>query len=466
MNVSPSRFNPWALFPLLAGLAWLQGGDGWRWLLVLAPGLLLTASGVSMLLWPGDSRITRFMALGGLFGLILGLFWWASTAISFAALLLSAAAFLIAGRESLRSEPEVAGVPSPSLDLSLSAKAALDEALLAYFVGTADVPGGEKARATVKDMQDMHLQLRERGLLDQPEKLHRNPTAPESVQTRSARIYGVDYQVLSFDSEFQPELSLPGGDRWASYTANRHTAAWVKRHEGEDRPWLVCVHGYRMGVPWMDMNLFPPRILHEKLGLNLLMPVLPLHGPRRAGLRSGDHFLDGDMTDLVHAESHALWDLRRHLAWLRAQGATRIGVIGFSLGGYNAALLAQYERDLDFVIAAIPVADFASTLWGHLSPANRAYYEREGCSEALLRDCLSVVAPLSRPPLLAADRRFVFGGMADRLVPPAEVAKLARHWGVAPAWYNGGHLTFRGAGIVRDQLHAAMRVAGWTAPEA
>src|SRR3546814_12664071 len=77
------------------------------------------------------------------------------------------------------------------------------------------------------------------------------------------------------------------------------------------------------------------------------LPVLPLHGPRSTGLRSGDHYLDGDMTDLVYAESQALWDLRRTLAWLRAnESGARVGVYGISLGGYNAALLSGYDKEI------------------------------------------------------------------------------------------------------------------------
>src|SRR3546814_21043756 len=84
-----------------------------------------------------------------------------------------------------------------------------------------------------------------------------------------------------------------------------------------------------MDAPWMDLNLFSPRWLHQKLGLNIIQPVLPLHGPRSTGWRSGDHYLDGDMTDLVYAESQALWDLRRTLAWLRAnEPGARVGENG------------------------------------------------------------------------------------------------------------------------------------------
>ena len=64
-------------------------------------------------------------------------------------------------------------------------------------------------------------------------------------------------------------------------------------------------------MSFVRTSLFAPHILHDRYGLNLVLPVLPLHGPRRIGRQSGDHFLDGDLLDLLHAETQALWDLRR-----------------------------------------------------------------------------------------------------------------------------------------------------------
>src|SRR3546814_18310431 len=119
------------------------------------------------------------------------------------------------------------------------------------------------------------------------------------------------------------------------------------------------------------------------------LPVLPLHGPRSTGWRSGDHYLDGDMTDLVYAESQALWDLRRTLAWLRAnEPGARVGVYGISLGGYNAALLSGYDKELDFVVAGIPVVDLAQALWSFAPPGHRAYYPEHGLPEARYRNFL------------------------------------------------------------------------------
>lgn len=456
----PQRHNPWSALPIAAGIAWIVAGAGWGLLFTGLPGALLLAGGVSLLLTPGDDRQVRMMAVGGALGTLLGLFFWAFGDGAFIAALLSAASFVLAGREGLRLMASGDGIPAPPQELATYARAALDEALLGYFTGTASVPSGQDAAECVDALKAQRDAIRRLGFDRDVGGLHTAPDAPEHVEWQPRTVMGRDFRALHFESDFVANPEIPGADHYMAYERNRQTAAWVFEHDDGDRPWLLCVHGYRMGHPLLDFSLFPPQVLHEKYGLNLLMPVLPLHGPRRAGRRTGDQFLDGDLRDLFHAECQALWDLRRHLAWLRARGARRIGALGFSLGGYNVALLSQFEQ-LDFVVAGIPVPDLADVLWPNLPEIHQRYFRSRGIDNALLGDVLAPVSPLARPCALPNGRRFVFGGLADRLVVPAEVARLAAHWNVDPTWYPGGHVTFRGSGVATRTLRAAMEAADW-----
>lgn len=461
---APKRYNLWSLLPIAAGVAWLGAGEGFGFVITFLPGALLLASGLSLLFMPGDVRIPRMMAVGGLLGLVLAPFFWAFDDGAFIAVLLSAASLVLSGREGLHLVPHTAGVPPPPEDLVTYARAAVDEALLGYFSATASVPAGQAADDCVRTLQAQREAVERLGFDRKPAALHEAPGAPEHVVWQERRLFGTEYRALHFDSDFVPHPELPGAEAWKRFEATRQTAAWVFEHEdGEDRPWLLCVHGYRMGHAALDFSLFPPRVLHEKYGLNLLMPVLPLHGARRAGRMTGSEFLDGDLSDLLHAECQTLWDLRRHVAWLRARGARRIGALGFSLGGYNTALLAQHEG-LDFAIAGIPVADLADVLWPNLPDLHQRYFAHRGADPDLLRAVLQPVAPLAHAPVIPHERRFIFGGLADRLVPPAEVARLAAHWAIEPTWYPGGHVTFRGSGVVTRELRRAMEVAGWPEP--
>lgn len=461
----PKQWEALSAVPIVAGLYWLLGSADGGWLgLGLVPGALMFMSGMALLLMPGDPRIYAYMAAGAFIGavLLLPVLIFGGFGDALLAGLAAAGAYLTAGHVALAREPVMEGVPPPDKSLSVAAKAALDEVLLAYFVGFARIPNGDSIIRLAEDAQRLEELMKARGWLDKPELLHPAPPVPERVFVQQARIYGQIYERLSYPSSFVPDPDIPGAEIWNQHPNNSQTAAWVLRHPGPPRPWLVCIHGYRMGEPWMDLALFPPRWLHERLGLNLLMPVLPLHGPRRIGWRSGDHYLDGNPLDLLYAQTQALWDLRRALAWIRSQeDAARIGVLGYSLGGYNTGLLVQYERDLDFAIAGIPPTDLAAELWRHTPPAHRDYFAAHGLTLDRYRRLLHPVSPLARPPLPDRERLYVFAGTADRVVRPEQARRMGEHWQTPIQWYQGAHLTFRGEPLVREHIEAAMQRAGW-----
>ncbi len=466
MNPSVLRRYDWlSLVPIAAGLWWLLAAHRAGWLIwAILPGVTLLGSGVSMLLWHEMGKQTQVMAMGAFAGALLCLpaAWTGSAGAALIALALSAASFLVAGRTALRYADRVEAAPPAPMEAKVYAKAALDEALLGYFVTMAKSPTGDLAERMCDEAGKLEVMLGDRGWLADPASFHKAPPPPEQVRQTAARAAGFDHQRLRFPSAFMPDPLLPGADRWLSLQRNRDCAAWMMRHDEPGRPWLLCIHGYRMGFPLADFGLFDPKALHHKLGLNLLGPILPLHGPRRAGWQSGDGFLDGDLLSLLHAETQALWDLRRCIAWIRAQDpGARIGVLGYSLGGYNASLLAAHEPGLDFVVAGIAVADFVPMLWGHLPAPHRAYFNARGFDHQRLRRVLQVVSPLARAPQLPAERLHLFAGTADRVVPPDQPLRLARHWGRPIEWYPGGHLTFRGEPGVQRCIQGAIAGAGW-----
>ena len=461
----PRQWEPLSAIPILAGLFWLLAGNADHWLFWgFVPGCLMVMSGLALLLMPGDLRITEYMGAGGFLGLLLVLpvlFAGGVVDAMFAALT-AAGAYLAAGHLALALEPATDGVPPPLSDLKIDAKAALDEALLAYFVSSASIPDGDGIIRLGEDAQRLERVMTARGWLDKPESLHAAPPVPERVYVQQARLYGYTYDRVNYPSAFVPDPDLPGAEVWSRHAGNNQSVAWVLRHPGPPRPWLLCVHGYRMGEPWLDFMLFSPRWLHEQLGLNLIMPVLPLHGPRRIGMRSGDQYLDGNLLDLLYAQTQALWDLRRALAWVRSQEDNpRIGVLGYSLGGYNAALLAQYEKDLEFVVAGVPPTDMAAAIWRHTPPAHRDYLSAHGLDLARYQALLNPVSPLARPPLPSRDRLYIFAGVADRVVLPQQCLALGRHWQVPIQWYQGSHLSVRREPLARLHIEAAMQRAGW-----
>ncbi len=440
--------------------AWLSiaTGLGWLWTgaslgplafaYCLLPGVLGTAAGVMIVDEPEETRGREIASLAAIVGAVLalpGLFFIGAGAVLL--LGLSLWSLVTAGSFTVSTLPRLEEVPAPAPDLALAAKVAVDDALLGGIGLIIPLPGRSDTLRIANEIAEAHEFFDARGWLEKPPEYHRAPLSLDVPQLTQRRVHtrrgSVAFEHMSFESEYEPFADEPGRDRWLARGANRTAHAWVKRHADETRPWLVCVHGYQMGIPLADFGLFDPHYLHGKLGYNLLLPVLPLHGPRKEGRISGDGFLSGDPLDTIHAESQAIWDMRRMLGWVESQGAESIGAMGVSLGGYTVSLLAALYPGLSGVIAGVPVSDFAATFWDHGPAGSIRDFQSAGVQESDLRRLFRVISPLAIPCQVPHDRRAIFGGLGDRLVPAEQVRDLWRHWERPEmAWYQGSHISF------------------------
>ena len=263
-------------------------------------------------------------------------------------------------------------VTSPRIAPLLAAGVAADEAFLAVALAPSRFPRRADYARVSAELATARELFAERGWLDRPRTYHRDPPAltARDLTSTSGWAMGLGYERISFDSGFAPRADEPGRDRWNRFGPNRTASAAVVRHggpEGAARPWIICVHGFGMGYASADFAGLRAAQLHHGLGANLVLPVLPLHGPRKVTRLSGEPFLSFDLMNTVHGFAQAVWDIRRLLAWVRAQGATSIGLYGVSLGAYVVSLLAGIEDGLDAVVAGIPMVDLPA-LFHELSP--------------------------------------------------------------------------------------------------
>jgi len=428
-------------------------------------GVLLLSSGVSTLLWPGDRRATEVASLAALVGVFLALPY--AMALGFpSALLLSlsaVAAFWAAGRTALQLEPHHEAVPAPEPSIGLAAKVALDDVILGLELAGGRGLGGVDDLARVIDEVDRcHALFARQGFLERPDTYHLEPPPLSDPELRTRRVAGRAVEVLRFESGYAPREGEPGRERWLSYSASRVGWAYVLRRAGAGRPWLVCTNGYRMGHAAIDVRLFAR--FFDGLGLNVLIPVLPLHGPRRLGAQSGTGFLGLDVIDTLHAEAQAIWDARRLVDWIRSQEPSAVGAIGLSLGGYTTALYSCLVDDLACAIAGIPLADVPRMVARHAVPQSLRYALHRGYSMERARDVLRPVSPLVLEPRVPKGGRMLFGAVADRLVTPDQVRDLWRHWDEPEiVWYQGGHVSFRTEKPVFAAVERTLRASGLVA---
>ena len=375
------------------------------------------------------------------------------------------------GRERWASwlkHPGYDDVPFARPSLGIVCKELLDRGILALMSGTSGFWARPRdVDAYVKEEVVRAVELYgEEGWLDDPASYHVRP--PELRHVEIKRAFGWPrHEHLRFESEYEPPAGDPGRERWLDYADNRTAHAFLMRQADESRPWLVTIHGYGMGHAIADFQGIRARHLHGTLGMNVVAYVMPLHGPRRTTGTFGSDLFTGGVANIVHGEAQAMWDLRRIFSWIRSRGATKIGVKGLSLGGYTAALMACLEDDLACAIAGIPACDFIDLFRRHMP---RDYGEIPAEVEAFWSDArrvLSVISPLAMPPRIPRERRFIFAGLVDRLVPPAVVRELWEHWDRPQiGWYPGSHVSFLLEPTVREFLESAYRACGMVTAEA
>jgi hypothetical protein len=337
----------------------------------------------------------------------------------------------------------VAGVPIPHLSWRAALHVALDELVLGGFM-LLRRPPSEASWYRIRHEIDHALALAdERGWSHDPRSYHVDPPplADHEIRVRQARSGRLRYETLTWLSGWAPHPGEPGRERWLRYRPNHVAAAHVIRHaDAARRPWVVCVHGTSMGRADLDLRVFRASHLAHGLGCNVALPVLPLHGRRKAKGIPDAEFPTIDIVDNVHGLAQSAWDVRRLLSWVRAQDPTGVALVGLSLGGGVAALTGSLEP-VDALIPCVPAVDFP-TIFQRATPRplrEEEHYQVLGAPAAALH---RVVSPLRMPTATEPEARFLFAGLTDRLLDPVDqAAALWEHWGRPEVrWFEGGHV--------------------------
>ena len=261
--------HPAAWIAVVAGLVWLidLGDRGWvAFLFAVVPGTLLVTGGFGTYVLPGDVRLQSVAAIGGLLGVALSLpFLLFGVWMALWAGLLSAASFVAAGWIALSLEPDYDEVPKYPLTLRYAARAAGGRGAHLHDVHHRQAPGSRRAAPRRGGAHRSARALRVARMAWRSHRFHRIPPPPESVEIRPRTARGIAHEHLRFDSGYAPDGAVPGTQRWLAFEANRTAHAWVLRHGGEPRPWIVCVHGYGMGTGGLDLWAFEVEWLHRHL---------------------------------------------------------------------------------------------------------------------------------------------------------------------------------------------------------
>jgi pimeloyl-ACP methyl ester carboxylesterase len=302
------------------------------------------------------------------------------------------------------------------------------------------------------------------GTLGVPSAFFPVPAAPEmTVTPQGDGPLGTHVVDLAYPSEYQPFLPMARDLHLrAAENLTAHARWWTS---GRGRPTIVLLHGWGAGGHWMTARAFdvPYWLRH---GFDVAAFMLPFHGNRAPGTgvaRSGAHFPSANPLRTNEGFGQAIHDLRALALFLRSRGASAVGAMGMSLGGYTTALWASVAGvgdpgGIDFAVAMIPAVSMSRLFWRHgENSPQRIRAAKAGITEDMLADAFAVHAPLTRPVRIPSERLAVIAGRGDRITPPEQAEALAAHWGVEAHWFDGGHLAQVGRG---DAMRAVRRQLG------
>ena len=363
-------------------------------------------------------------------------------------------------RDYLDRTPRDLPVARPSI--ALAAHAFRDEIVLLGLRArrpVSDVHTYGRFNAEVVEALDFYGRRR---WLDQPARFFAKPPPLTDVTIRPVKASGRSYERIAFDSGYTPRAGEPGRQRWLGYSANNREYALLLRHKGGIAPGSSASTARRWAEAALDLALFRAWHLHEgsRPQCGLARPS-DAPGPRGTGAApNGAVFPGEDVMDNVHATAQAVWDIRRLLSWIRSQQPeSPIGMYSISLGGYVTSLVASLEQGLTCAILGVPVADLIGLLGRH---AGFRDDDPRRLTVTLAEPIGRMMSPLSLEPRVPMRGRFIYAGIADRLVHPREqVVRLWEHWGKPEiVSYHGGHTGFFQSRPVQQFIDAALVQSG------
>jgi hypothetical protein len=306
-------------------------------------------------------------------------------------------------------------------------------------------------------------------MMPQPEELPAHRASAEPFV--AGELWEDPRRFFSFVDESAPPLRLSGRHRRAArggaIVAREFTTAYQPYHRSDPvaaenvtaadkilvehwiherqrgRGTVVALHGFSMGYPRIDaFALFAAQCFGA--GFDVALLTLPFHGPRTPSDArfSGERFAIPHVARLNEAVRQAIYEIHVVTGWLRQETGAPVGLLGLSLGGYLAALMAGLRPDLDFVIPMVPPVCIGDLAWRFFS---RSRYYRSGRSAAFsheeLRAMYRVHSPLTYARCVDKNRLLILAGRGDQIVPPEHPHALWQHWGEPEIyWFSGSHL--------------------------
>jgi hypothetical protein len=267
------------------------------------------------------------------------------------------------------------------------------------------------------------------------EKLTRPPDHALVVDRAPMRRFRMDDDAL-----IQEVITFPSAIHLDHAESNTAMAYVYRRGRLGERPVVIWVPGqYVVDLAMIPISWFTREIVRRGADVVLLVPPYHLERTPR-GFSSGDAVFATSVPDHLDVFAQELSDLRRLVAWLRAQGVQTVGGFGGSVGAMLLLRMVTWERSFDFLTVFIPMIQIGGVLDGPDAEPMRRRLELEGRSVDEMKRLYAALDPTFDQPRISPARISVLYGRYDLVAPPPATLRWARAWGVTRLRaYDRGH---------------------------
>lgn len=245
------------------------------------------------------------------------------------------------------------------------------------------------------------------------------------------------YQVVAYSSLHRVKNPLIE-KKYLSFENNRtgYLVRWI--HPEPPGKTVLCLHGYMLGEPDQAHKMFHIQKLYE-MGLDVALYITPFHWRRapESPLLRGIFVQTDDVAMSCEAMGQSMVDLHTGLLILKAIGAGDIGMIGASLGGYNASLYSCLSDIHTFAAMMVPAVNFSKPYGPTF--AKLPFTVEPSFMEKIVK-VWELPSPLNHMPILPTDKMLFVASRGDRLCPFEYLVALQKKWGFTRYRYmTGGH---------------------------
>lgn len=201
---------------------------------------------------------------------------------------------------------------------------------------------------------------------------------------------------------------------------------------------VILVHGWKSE----KLNRLENVFLNEfkKKQYDVYSYILPHHIDRCDKLSySGEYFYSANINRTLISIRQAVNDIRALIKHLKVNN-NKVIIIGLSLGGLVANLIAGCEKDIDLLITIFSANSLAfSTFQSDAGKHVKKDFLEKSFDYYKLKKMWSIITPSSSKPIIDLNKILLIHGSYDKYVLDEDTKKIAESWGGERELLNCGH---------------------------